>query len=81
MTKTQQKDDRSLSKRFLDVLNSDSRWWTRTEIATAINRPKSKLVPYDLDVLQELVDKGEIEQRINPKPTLHYQYRAINETK
>lgn len=66
-----------LANKLLSVLKSEpDKWWKRSEIASSIER--KRLIPYDIELLDYLVDVGLAEKRVNIiKGTLHYEYHAV----
>jgi hypothetical protein len=51
----------TLGEMILEILQSDSGWKTRNEIAEGLNR--KRLIPYDLAQLEYLASIGRIEVR------------------
>jgi len=66
-----------LQRFILDVLRDNGDWMTRPQLAEAMNRP-ARLVPYDVQLLHDLCDKGLVERSTRIKGTVRKEhiYRA-----
>ena len=62
---------------MLEALRSSGEWMSRVQVARASG--KKRLIPYDVELLQQMVEKGllEIRQRESATPIgIAYEYKA-----
>lgn len=66
-----------LKEKILEVLRDSGGWMSRAEIAQALNRP-TRLQPYDVELIEELISEGLVEQEKELVGTVKevYKYRA-----
>lgn len=64
---------------ILQTLRTNGGWMSRQEIATAIGRP-GRISPYDIKLLNELVDSGLVEKSARPRGPVQraHTYRAVD---
>ncbi len=65
------------ARKMLVAIQASGEWMSRVQVARASG--KKRLIPYDVDLLQQMVEKGliEIRQRASATPIgIAYEYKA-----